>query len=189
MKLYTLGYSGWEPHQIRDAVEELDAVLLDVRFMPFVRNKKFTRDAFGHLLGERYRWVRDLGNKNYKGGPIELVDLDRGVEVVEEIVMLGQSAVLMCVCKTIRFCHRRPAASAIAARLSLDIEHLNEIDPKERNGDWVHIAEVLKTTHVPPGCAEVLKEAMTRMRKKGDVGQANAWQAIEYIAAEYLAGA
>lgn len=41
---------------------------------------------------------------------------------------------------------------------------------------------------VPAEAAEIIQEAVKKMADEGVIGSKNKWQAIEYLAAEYLAG-
>src|SRR5207247_7811968 len=50
----------------------------------------------------------------------------------------------------------------------------------------VHLKDILGTAWVPKEAASVIRDAVQKMVKAGDIGQANRWQALEYWAAEYL---
>jgi hypothetical protein len=52
----------------------------------------------------------------------------------------------------------------------------------------VHVKDILGTSWVPKEAASVVREAVQKMMKAGDIGQTNRWQALEYWAAEYLSG-
>ncbi|MGA2075969.1 MAG: hypothetical protein ABSH52_20980 [Terriglobia bacterium] len=56
------------------------------------------------------------------------------------------------------------------------------VDDTER----VHLKDLLGTAWVPKGAAAVIREAVQKMVKAGDIGQTNRWQALEFWAAEYL---
>ena len=121
-QLYTFGYSGRLPDQLRTLAEHLDAVVVDIRFSPRSRTPVWTGGRLRKHLGERYRHLPALGNRNYKGGPIEFVDLEAGVVEVGELLR-QQPVILLCVCVDVQRCHRLPAAEAIAARYGVTIEH------------------------------------------------------------------
>ena len=81
MKIYTLGYSGWSVEAIKTFLESVNGVAVDVRMTPRSRVAAFNGTAFSRLLGERYYWLSDFGNVNYKSnGPIAIADFDKGVE-------------------------------------------------------------------------------------------------------------
>ena len=124
-KVYTFGYSGKDTADLDRLVDDLGAVVFDVRFSPRSRNPHWNRRALEALLGDRYRHVRALGNANYRGGPIEIVDLEEGVRTIQAS---PQPVILMCVCKDPRICHRTTIADHLRA-LGFDVEELDERPP------------------------------------------------------------
>jgi hypothetical protein len=50
----------------------------------------------------------------------------------------------------------------------------------------VHLKDIFGTAWVPKEAASVIRDAVQKMVKAGDIGQTNRWQAPEYMAAEYL---
>ena len=74
-KLYTYGYSGRTPHKLQTLAKQLEAVVADIRFSPRSRIPDWSGGRLQKLLGDRYRHLPALGNRNYKGGPVEFVDL------------------------------------------------------------------------------------------------------------------
>ena len=50
----------------------------------------------------------------------------------------------------------------------------------------VHLKDIFGTVWVPKEAASVVRDAVQKMVKAGDIGQTNRWQALEYWAAEYL---
>lgn len=120
--LYTYSYSGRAPHELQTLAEKLKAVVVDIRFRPRSRIPDWSGGRLQKLLGDRYRHLPSLGNRNYKGGPIEFVDLAAGrVEVGE--LLKQQPVILLCICANVHHCHRLPAAEAISARYGVTIEH------------------------------------------------------------------
>jgi uncharacterized protein (DUF488 family) len=111
-QLYTFGYGGQLPDQLRAPAEHLDAVVVDIRFSPRSRIPDWTAGRLQKLLGERYRHLPALGNRNYKSGPIEFVDLETGAVEVGELLS-QQPVILLCACADVQRCHRLSAAEAI----------------------------------------------------------------------------
>ena len=72
-QLYTFGYGGRRPDQLRTLAVRLDGVLVDIRFSPRSRIPDWSAGRLRKVLGERYRHLPALGNRNYKGGPIHCV--------------------------------------------------------------------------------------------------------------------
>ena len=129
--LYTLGYSGWTPQAIQMEAQARNAVVCDIRYSPMSRHPQWNRRQLVQLLGGRYQHVQALGNRNYKnGGPIELTDYEVGKQVIAEILVTGQSVILLCVCRDVATCHRRTAAEQLAADLGETITHLTP--PKQQ---------------------------------------------------------
>ena len=125
--IYTMGYSGRKLKDIEQFAERLDVVIFDIRYSPRSRNPEFSGKRLAEVLGERYRHIRDFGNRNYKGGPIELVDFDAGLHLIEQE---QRAVILMCVCGDPAICHR----TVIAARLrelGYEVEEVGELKPPE----------------------------------------------------------
>ena len=62
----------------------------------------------------------------------------------------------------------------------------DEGEVKHKN--WVPLASVTGTDTIPPESARVIKQAVDTMMAREEVGAKNRWQALEYWAADYLAG-
>jgi ParB-like chromosome segregation protein Spo0J len=52
----------------------------------------------------------------------------------------------------------------------------------------VHLKDLFGSTWIPKEAASVVRDAITKMLKAGDIGQTNRWQALEFMAAEYING-
>ena len=76
-------------------------------------------------MGERYYWLSDFGNVNYKnGGPIAISDFDKGVERLEPLRTAGRAVVLMCGCPDVNVCHRKILTERLAQRWGAEVIHL-----------------------------------------------------------------
>ena len=125
MKIYTLGYSGWNVEAIKTFLESVNGVAVDVRMVPRSRVAAFNGTAFSRLLGERYYWLSDFGNVNYKsGGPIAIADFDKGVERLGPLQNAGKAVVLLCGCPDVNVCHRKVLAERLAKRWDAEVEHV-----------------------------------------------------------------
>lgn len=122
-KLYTFGYSGRTPHELQTLTEQLDAVGVDIRFSPRSRLPDWSGGRLQTLLESRYHHLPALGNRNYKSGPVEFVDLETGVVEVGQLLR-QQPVILLCVCADVQRCHRLPAAEAITTRYGVTVKHL-----------------------------------------------------------------
>ena len=128
MKIYTLGYSGWRIEDVEAVLERLGAILVDVRMVARTRWAPiWNATALGARLGDRYVWLREFGNRNYKGTfeQIEIADFPAGQKRLRELTATGKSVVLMCGCRDVNVCHRKVVAERLASALHADVEHLS----------------------------------------------------------------
>lgn len=61
-----------------------------------------------------------------------------------------------------------------------------EGEPKHKG--WVPMAGCFGNDRIPAASAVVINQALNKMMTKGDVNEENRWQALEFWAADYLAG-
>ena len=108
---YGIGYSGRTADDLKRIVEELDGYLVDIRFTPHSRNPSFRKAALEAAFGDRYVYLRAFGNRNYKGGPVEIVDYEAGKAALEA---LDKPALLLCVCRDPKTCHRTTVLQRLA---------------------------------------------------------------------------
>ena len=82
--------------------------------------------ALSARLAERYAWLKELGNRNYKGTfeQIEIVDFDAGEQRLRELTAGGKSVILLCSCKDVNVCHRKVLAERLAAMWGVEVVHL-----------------------------------------------------------------
>lgn len=111
--VYTFGYQGQQPYQLLQALERMGAVLFDIRYSARSRIHCWNGDVLAKTFGERYRYVPELGNINYRGGPIQIANLEKGIE---KVLLEERPVVLMCVCSDYGTCHRRVVAEALQTR-------------------------------------------------------------------------
>src|SRR4029077_15098670 len=107
-QLYTLGYVGWRLDALQGTLEAHNAVLCDIRYQPYSRIPAFRKAHLQAQLGARYVHVQALGNRNYQGGPVAIVDYQRGRRIVAGLLAQWGAAILMCACHEVEECHRKP---------------------------------------------------------------------------------
>lgn len=78
------------------------------------------------------------------------------------------------------------AVSAIIAIARRETE-LADSDGVRPDSTWTRTAELVGPA-MPPDAADVVRQAVDRMRLAGDVPDDQPWRALEYLAASYLAG-
>jgi hypothetical protein len=103
--LYTAGYYGINIQDFFAGVVALEAVVFDIRFNPFGSKgqEHWSKPNLERNLKERYRHCQKLGNKNYKGDGIEIVDFFGGFQ---EIWEEERPIILLCGCRERSRCHR-----------------------------------------------------------------------------------
>lgn len=122
--LYTLGYAGLTPEQLRAASVQYAATILDVRLAARSPAPQWRKSALVQLLGDRYRHISALGNRNYRnGGPIQLAHPEAALPMVQQ-ALAQRSVILLCGCADVATCHRREAASWLSLRLRAPVRHL-----------------------------------------------------------------
>ncbi len=111
MKVLTFGYQGKRAVDLLARLQQLDAVLCDVRLSPRSRwAPEWNEKRLVELMGDRYLHLPELGNRNYRGdGPIEIVDINVGLKAILELAQT-RAVVLMCVCSKLDGCHRSTIA-------------------------------------------------------------------------------
>lgn len=100
---YTAGYSGASLIGLKQTALELDADVFDIRLQPWSRIPDWRKSTLAEQLGNRYRHVGALGNVNYRGGVIQIADLEQGVEA---IAANPRPVILLCGCRDPQRCHR-----------------------------------------------------------------------------------
>lgn len=103
-EVYTIGYAGRTADELEGIIEELGAVVWDIRYRPYSKSKEWCREALRERLGSDYRHVRAFGNKTYKAGEIDIADFDAGLALLETG---DQPVILMCACWRYVTCHRK----------------------------------------------------------------------------------
>jgi uncharacterized protein (DUF488 family) len=103
-KIFTTGYTGKDINDLRPMLEDLGAILIDVRFAPYSRIMHWQKVYLKALLGNKYRHVPNLGNRTFKENKVTIQNLQLGLETV---LSLNENAVLMCACEKVGDCHRR----------------------------------------------------------------------------------
>jgi len=122
--LYTIGYTGLNLDVLVSFLTETDAKLVDIRFSPRSRNPAYSRMRLEKRLGVRYRHLSALGNVNYKGGSVRILDYQGGKAAIQSLLATFQALVLLCVCKDVTLCHRKGVAERLSVDLGVGLEHL-----------------------------------------------------------------
>ena len=104
--VYPLGYSTPGAQERIEELLEKKTLIIDTRLKPWSHNVFWRKEELENVYGGRYRWAgKVLGNENYQGGPIKLVDPDTGIRGLTRYLNEGYDLILMCQCKTFSSCH------------------------------------------------------------------------------------
>jgi uncharacterized protein (DUF488 family) len=118
--IYTTGYTDKNVADLLPLLENLDAVLVDIRFSPHSRNIVWTKNYLSLLLKNRYQHIPQLGNRTFKEGKIQIQNLELGIRL---ITSLESTTVLLCACKKLNECHRFVVMTELLKR-GLEVEEL-----------------------------------------------------------------
>jgi hypothetical protein len=129
--LFTWGYWGWgnATGRLVEAVDSVEAargfappVFVDVRLSRSVRAPGFRERAFEHTVGsERYRWMKQLGNKRIASGTgplIQIAEPSAATELLDlalDVAKQDQRVIFFCACDVPAHCHRAEVAKLVSA--------------------------------------------------------------------------
>lgn len=133
--IYLWGYQGRSVSDLHDLARDRDAYVVDIRFSPFTKQAGWGKAELSDALGWRYQWCRELGNRNYKGGEIEISDLKSGMERVSRLAA-ERPVILFCACGKPEHCHRTVVSLAFRAA-GYEVEELRptpEPEPSPQMG-------------------------------------------------------
>jgi uncharacterized protein (DUF488 family) len=123
--IYTTGYTGKKPEDLKRLVERLGARLLDIRYSANSRVPHWRQKALAELVGDAYYNLIVFGNRAYQEGRIEIVNFASG----ENWLFFHlkdhpeQPLILMCACKDYETCHRKVVADGLRER-GYEVEEL-----------------------------------------------------------------
>lgn len=107
------------------------ALILDIRYWPWTRNREWHTDTLYERLHEetlavRYMPMRALGNVNYRGGDIQIANLEYGLSELRDCIDAHPAGVVMlCACEDVESCHRSYVAEkALEQMPGLQVVHL-----------------------------------------------------------------
>jgi hypothetical protein len=99
--IFTIGYEGLHPQQLKRLAEKLDAKVIDVRGGRGRAKRGFGVNQLAELLGERYEWRGDrLGN--FGGNKVTM----SGIKELKADEQSGKNFILLCMEEFPGHCHR-----------------------------------------------------------------------------------
>lgn len=134
MTLYTFGYSGNGVPPLQ-RIAAAGVLVVDIRAAPTSRrHPEYTKRSLEETLGDRYRYLGDLGNINHRtpGAPIVLRNPERGLPALAELMATGEVCI-MCGCQDWRERHRELVGRLMQERLAgLAVVHLDAGEVERR---------------------------------------------------------
>lgn len=110
---------------LKARAEQLNALVVDIRFSPRSRVPHWDGTSLRALLGTRYAWWPEFGNVNYRGGEIKIANPDGGRALMNNLIPCHFDAlILLCACEKPGGCHR----SVVADLLREDEHSVSELD-------------------------------------------------------------
>ncbi len=127
--------------------------------------------------------------------PHQLKDLQKLIEVLENtkpdfvgVALTEQhKPFIETLSKYQKFANVKNTGAAIHAMIKSTEQMLENVDYTEGK-DWIPLTGLFGSSAIPVESAEIIREALKKMADEGVIGSKNKWQAIEYLAADYLAG-
>jgi len=124
-KIFTIGYQNITRKNLKHEIEQLDAALVDIRYVPFSRNPFWTLPQLQETFQDRYYHIKDFGNVNYKGGPFKILNLEKGMKSFLSILNKYKAIFLLCSCKNFEKCHRSLIAEEIKTQLEIPCQEFD----------------------------------------------------------------
>jgi hypothetical protein len=139
LSAFSFGYEGWGPHTI-DLIQAFDSVedargfgpplIVDTRIRREVRAVGFRGNALGELIGDRYIWMRGLGNRSILTGDRDIVIAkpESAADLLKLVTTAAEQkrrVVYFCSCGPVHGCHRQVVGSLLlkeAARQGIALE-------------------------------------------------------------------
>lgn len=112
--IYTTGYAGKDINDLKPLLEDLDALLVDIRFLPESDVLHWRQVYLKALLGRKYLHIPNLGIRSFRQGNQNTIqNLGLGIKI---LLGLERSLALMCACAELAKCHRRLIAEELRRR-------------------------------------------------------------------------
>ncbi len=113
-RIFATGYAEKDINDLKPFVVRLNAILVDIRFVPDSEIMFWRRVYLKTLLGNKYLHIANLGNRSFKErDKISIQNLNLGLET---LLSLNTNVILFCACAESENCHRRAIAEELQKR-------------------------------------------------------------------------
>lgn len=158
------------------------------------------KDIIGEPMAELEKLLSpkvefDWKNVTFTFLPHQLRDLDQLVKVLGSLSpdMLGVADIdqheefIETITKYQQFANVKNTGAAIHAMIKATESLFDDLHFDESR-EWVQLPNLFGSPAIPKEAADTITQALDKMVKEGEIGSKNKWQALEYWAADYLAG-
>lgn len=123
--IYLAGYHGRKPEALLHLSQQLDAVVVDIRYSPHSRMPGWDQKDLIKLLHANYMWAHPFGNENFNNDePIKIVNMQDGVNLLKRRRV--NNYILLCACKDGETCHRKVVGEFIKANTQQEVREVTE---------------------------------------------------------------
>ena len=120
-KVYTAGYNNFLSDTFQKKVDELNAIIIDIRYNPYSFSPFWQKEYLSRRYQDKYIHIPELGNKNYKTSGIKIADWEKGLRYLIEIFKENKNIVLMCACEELEKCHRAWIAQKLETMFDISV--------------------------------------------------------------------
>ena len=135
--------------------------------------KNVTFTFLPHQIKDMEKLVSVLSSLN--PDVLGIADLDQHEDFIEAITKYQQ------------FANVKNTGAAVHAMIKSTESMFEELHFDESD-EWIQLTTLFGSPAIPKESAEIITEALKKMTEDGTVGPKNKWEALEYWAADFLAG-
>ena len=158
------------------------------------------KDVLGEPLAELEKLIApkvefDWRNVTFTFLPHQIDDLEKLISALQSVSpdTIGAAPIedhkpfVEAITKFQTFANVKNTGAAIHAMIRAT-EQLFEDLKFDESKEWVQLTSIFGSPAIPAEAAEVINEAVKKMEQDGAIGKKNRFQALEFWAADYLAG-
>lgn len=158
------------------------------------------KDVLGEPLAELEKLIApkvefDWRNVTFTFLPHQIDDLEKLISVLQSVSpdIIGVAPIedhkpfIEAITKFQTFANVKNTGAAIHAMIRATEQLFDDLKFDESQ-EWVQLTSIFGSPAIPAEAAEVINEALKKMEQDGAIGKKNRFQALEFWAADYLAG-
>lgn len=158
------------------------------------------KDIIGEPMAELEKLLSpkvefDWKNVTFTFLPHQVRDFEKLVSVLQSVSpdVLGIADIdqhegfIEAITKYQQFANVKNTGAAIHAMVKATESMFEDLHFDESE-EWVQLTNLFGSPAIPKEAADIITEALKKMTEEGTVGAKNKWQALEFWAADYLAG-